>query len=195
MIPTKIKIGHVFRYAYLWDRESREGREEGGKDRPCLVLAIVAIEENGFSCRSRPSNHPCSAIGPQRGDRDTAKGQAKARARRRTLLDRAEREQSLRLAGARSAATALRNRRRLLWPATAGSVRSREARFRGHSPQWRSRQCGVRRMNVDAYGRRLATGSRRIGFVLLRTGGSPPAAPHPASRRRSCFRLHSYDIP
>src|SRR5271166_623266 len=41
---------------------------------------------------------------------------------------------------------------------------------------------------------RLATASRRIGFVLLRTGGSPPAAPHPASRRRSCLRLHSYDL-
>ena len=40
---------------------------------------------------------------------------------------------------------------------------------------------------------RLATGLRRIGFVLLRTGGSPPAAPHPASRRRSCLRLRSYD--
>ena len=47
MIPTEVKVGHVFRYAYLWDRESREGREEGGKDRPCLVLAIVAIQENG----------------------------------------------------------------------------------------------------------------------------------------------------
>ena len=39
----------------------------------------------------------------------------------------------------------------------------------------------------------LATGSRRIGFVILQTGGSPPAAPHPTSRRRSCLRLHSYD--
>jgi hypothetical protein len=35
----------------------------------------------------------------------------------------------------------------------------------------------------------LATGSRRIGFVILQTGGSPPAAPHPTSRRRSCLRL------
>ena len=39
----------------------------------------------------------------------------------------------------------------------------------------------------------LATGSRRIGFVILQTGGSPPVAPHPTSRRRSCLRLHSYD--
>src|SRR5271165_7015242 len=29
----------------------------------------------------------------------------------------------------------------------------------------------------------------RIEFVILRTSRSPPAAPHPASRRRSCRRL------
>jgi len=31
--------------------------------------------------------------------------------------------------------------------------------------------------------------SGRIAFVILRTDRSPPAAPHPASRRRSCSRL------
>ena len=31
----------------------------------------------------------------------------------------------------------------------------------------------------------------RIEFVILRTGRSPPAAPHPASRRRSCSRLQA----
>ena len=31
----------------------------------------------------------------------------------------------------------------------------------------------------------------RIEFVILRTGRSPPAAPHPASRRRSCIRLQA----
>ena len=30
--------GLVIRYAYLWDREARSGREEGAKDRPCAVL-------------------------------------------------------------------------------------------------------------------------------------------------------------
>ncbi len=48
MIPTEVKVGHVFRYAYLWDRERQEGREEGEKDRPCLVLAIVALDEEGI---------------------------------------------------------------------------------------------------------------------------------------------------
>jgi len=44
---------------------------------------------------------------------------------------------------------------------------------------------------------RLATATGRIEFAaaglrqpVLRTGRSPPVAPHPASRRRSCFRLH-----
>jgi hypothetical protein len=38
---------------------------------------------------------------------------------------------------------------------------------------------------------RLATAPRRIRFVILRTAGSPPVAPHPASRRRSYLRFRS----
>jgi len=37
---------------------------------------------------------------------------------------------------------------------------------------------------------RLAATRRRIGFVILRAARSLPAAPHPASRRRSCLQLH-----
>lgn len=47
MLPTEVKVGHVFRYSYLWHWQHRQGREEGDKDRPCLVLAIVAVEEDG----------------------------------------------------------------------------------------------------------------------------------------------------
>jgi len=47
MLPTDIRIGYVFRYSYLWHRQHIEGREEGDKDRPCLVLAIVTTEEDG----------------------------------------------------------------------------------------------------------------------------------------------------
>ena len=39
--------------------------------------------------------------------------------------------------------------------------------------------------------RSLAKTPGRIEFVLLRTGRSPPAALHPASRRRSCSRLQA----
>jgi len=34
--------GLVIRYAYLWDREAREGREEGSKDRPCAIVLVTA---------------------------------------------------------------------------------------------------------------------------------------------------------
>ena len=47
MFPTEPKVGFVFRYSYLWRRLQVEGREEGDKDRPCLVLAIVAVEADG----------------------------------------------------------------------------------------------------------------------------------------------------
>lgn len=47
MLPTEIRVGWIFRYAYLWDWQHREGRDEGDKDRPCLVLAIVTTTEDG----------------------------------------------------------------------------------------------------------------------------------------------------
>ena len=47
MLPTEVRIGWIFRYSYLWDWQHREGREEGDKDRPCLVLAIVMVTEAG----------------------------------------------------------------------------------------------------------------------------------------------------
>jgi hypothetical protein len=47
MLPTEVRVGWIFRYSYLWDWQYREGREEGDKDRPCLVLAIVMTNEEG----------------------------------------------------------------------------------------------------------------------------------------------------
>ena len=41
---------------------------------------------------------------------------------------------------------------------------------------------------------RLVTAPRRNGFVILRTNTSPPAALHPASRRRSCLRLRRFSL-
>jgi len=35
--------GLVIRYSYLWTREAQAGREEGVKDRPCVVL--IAVED------------------------------------------------------------------------------------------------------------------------------------------------------
>ncbi len=47
MLPTDIKVGHVLRYSCLWHWQHMEGREEGDKDRPCLVLALMATLEDG----------------------------------------------------------------------------------------------------------------------------------------------------
>jgi hypothetical protein len=41
---------------------------------------------------------------------------------------------------------------------------------------------------IESQARQL---SGRIAFVILRTDRSPPAAPHPALRRRSCSRLQA----
>lgn len=68
MLPTDVRIGWVFRYSYLWDREQREGREEGVKDRPCLALAIVMTMEEGtpivraLPITHSPPAHPADAI-------------------------------------------------------------------------------------------------------------------------------------
>ncbi len=47
MLPTEVKVGYVFRYSYLWHWQHLEGRDEGDKDRPCLVLALVTTLEDG----------------------------------------------------------------------------------------------------------------------------------------------------
>lgn len=58
MLPTEVKVGYIFRYSYLWQWQHLEGREEGDKDRPCLVLAIVTTEEDGSpAVRVLPITH------------------------------------------------------------------------------------------------------------------------------------------
>ena len=47
MLPADIKVGHILRYSYLWHWQHLEGRDEGDKDRPCLVLALVTTLEDG----------------------------------------------------------------------------------------------------------------------------------------------------
>ena len=58
MLPTEPKVGWLFRYSYLWHWQHLEGREEGDKDRPVLVLAIVAEVEDGTpAVRVLPVTH------------------------------------------------------------------------------------------------------------------------------------------
>ena len=41
--PALPAIGDVIRYAYLWSHEHAAGREEGSKDRPAAVVALLFI--------------------------------------------------------------------------------------------------------------------------------------------------------
>ncbi len=47
MISAGPERGSVIRYAYLWADESAQGREEGRKDRPALVLALSVKQADG----------------------------------------------------------------------------------------------------------------------------------------------------
>lgn len=68
MFPSEIKVGYVFRYSYLWHRQLLQGRHEGEKDRPCLVLALVKIDELGnpvvrvLPITHSPPSNPADAI-------------------------------------------------------------------------------------------------------------------------------------
>ncbi len=45
-IPTP-EPGLVISYAYVWDHEARSGRDEGSKDRPCVIALAVERQQDG----------------------------------------------------------------------------------------------------------------------------------------------------
>jgi hypothetical protein len=49
--------GLVIRYSYLWEREAREGREEGVKDRPCAIVLVLLREGAHPIVRVLPVTH------------------------------------------------------------------------------------------------------------------------------------------
>jgi hypothetical protein len=49
--------GLVVRYSYLWRDEARQGREEGAKDRPCVVVLVVEMEGKAARVRVAPITH------------------------------------------------------------------------------------------------------------------------------------------
>ena len=51
------KPGLVIRYAYLWEVEARQGREEGTKDRPCAIVLVVLREGEHLIVRVLPVTH------------------------------------------------------------------------------------------------------------------------------------------
>lgn len=45
MFPAKPEAGLVLRYFFLWRQEAGRGREEGAKDRPVVVVVLLADGE------------------------------------------------------------------------------------------------------------------------------------------------------
>ena len=54
--------GLVVRYAYLWDREAQQGREEGVKDRPCAVVLVLLDADDQPMVRVLPITHSAPAV-------------------------------------------------------------------------------------------------------------------------------------
>ena len=48
MLPIERKVGRILRYSYLWHWQYLEGREEGDKDSPALVLAASKARSQTF---------------------------------------------------------------------------------------------------------------------------------------------------
>jgi hypothetical protein len=51
------QIGLVIRHAYLWWNEARAGREEGRKDRPCVIVHLRANEQQELETYICPVTH------------------------------------------------------------------------------------------------------------------------------------------
>jgi hypothetical protein len=51
------RIGLVIRHAYLWWSEARRGREEGLKDRPCVIVHLRVNEHSELETYICPITH------------------------------------------------------------------------------------------------------------------------------------------
>jgi hypothetical protein len=57
MAGLEPEIGLVIRHVYLWWSEARQGREEGRKDRPCVIVHIRANEHQELETFICPATH------------------------------------------------------------------------------------------------------------------------------------------
>jgi len=55
-LPTP-QAGLVIRYSYLWRNEADQGREEGVKDRPCVVILAVENVKGTYKVHVAPITH------------------------------------------------------------------------------------------------------------------------------------------
>jgi hypothetical protein len=58
MAVPEPRLGLVISYAYLWHHEQRAGREEGSKNRPCVIILSVEHPVDGITMvRVAPVTH------------------------------------------------------------------------------------------------------------------------------------------
>lgn len=57
MAALKPEVGLVIRHAYLWWDEARAGREEGVKDRPCVIVHVRSNEHRDIEVFIAPVTH------------------------------------------------------------------------------------------------------------------------------------------
>lgn len=57
MAELKPEVGLVIRHAYLWQNEARQGREEGVKDRPCVIVDAHENEYGELEVLISPITH------------------------------------------------------------------------------------------------------------------------------------------
>ncbi|HLZ82482.1 MAG TPA: hypothetical protein VKQ54_02875 [Caulobacteraceae bacterium] len=64
MFPDKPEAGLVLRYSFLWRHEAEQGREEGAKDRPVVVIVLLADGEEVLVApiTTRPPAHDQPAV-------------------------------------------------------------------------------------------------------------------------------------
>ena len=62
MSEFKPEVGLVIRHAYLWWNEARKGREEGAKDRPCVIVHLRQNEYQETETFIAPITHTPPAI-------------------------------------------------------------------------------------------------------------------------------------
>ncbi len=53
--------GLVVSYAYLWHAEYEQGRDEGVKDRPCVIILAVEQDDETFIVTTAPITHAMPA--------------------------------------------------------------------------------------------------------------------------------------
>jgi hypothetical protein len=57
MAELKPEIGRVIRHSYLWWNEARAGREEGRKDRPCVIVHLRVNDHQELETYICPITH------------------------------------------------------------------------------------------------------------------------------------------